>query len=58
MERDRVTEEQVLARIQAQFTEEQKRNLANFTIQNNEQELLIPQVLTLHQTILIKAETK
>jgi dephospho-CoA kinase len=58
MKRDRVTEEQVLARIQAQFTEEQKLNLADFTIQNNEQELLIPQVLMLHQTILIKAETK
>lgn len=58
IKRDRVTKEQVLARMQAQFTEEQKRDLANFYIQNNEQELLIPQVLSLHQIILSKAKTK
>lgn len=58
IKRDRVTKEQVLARMQAQFTEEQKRDLANFYIQNNEQELLIPQVLSIHQIILSKAKTK
>ena len=58
IKRDQATKEQVLARIQAQFTEEQKQNLADFRIQNNEQELLIPQVLSLHQIILLKAETK
>ena len=58
IKRDQVTKEQVLARIKSQFTEDQKQNLADFFIQNNEQELLIPQVLSLHQMILSKVETK
>jgi dephospho-CoA kinase len=48
MKRDGVTREAVEARMNNQLTQEQKLERAQYEIRNNEQELLIPQVLTLH----------
>jgi dephospho-CoA kinase len=45
MERDNITKEQVEARMNNQWTDEQKLKLANFVIHNNETDLLVPQVL-------------
>jgi dephospho-CoA kinase len=52
MERDKVTREEVLKRMQNQIDEELKMKLCNFIIYNDEQQLVIPQVLQLHQHLL------
>jgi len=49
MERDGVTKEEVISRINRQMDEERKLNRCDEVIINNEQELLIPQVLDLHR---------
>ena len=49
MERDNASEEEVLNRMNRQMEEEQKMKLCNFIITNNEQELVIPQVVKLHE---------
>jgi dephospho-CoA kinase len=50
--RDLISEEQIKARFDAQFSEDEKLKLTNFVIKNNETEFLIPQVLKLHQQFL------
>ena len=52
MERDMITEEHVLARMGNQFTEDQAKLLTDFIIINDETQLLIPQVLHLHEEFL------
>ena len=44
MNRDTLSREEVQKRIDNQWSDERKKELADFTIQNNEQNLLIPQV--------------
>ena len=50
--RDGVTIEQVRARMDKQFTDDQKFKLADHVIYNNEQRSLIAQVMDLHNTFL------
>ncbi len=57
MKRDHVAKEQVLERIATQLPEETKQALADFEIQNNEQEFIITQVLKIHETLTKKGET-
>jgi dephospho-CoA kinase len=52
MHRDSITEELVKARINKQWTEEQGIDLADYKIINDEEQLLIPQVLQLHEQFL------
>lgn len=52
MERDKASREQVLSRINRQMDEIEKMKLCDFVIKNNEEELLIPQVLQLHNKFL------
>jgi dephospho-CoA kinase len=47
MDRDNLTTEEVMKRINRQIDEEMKMKLCNFIITNNEQALVIPQVLEL-----------
>lgn len=49
MKRDGLTTDEIMKRINRQVNEEMKMKLCDFVITNNEQELLIPQVLKLHQ---------
>ncbi|HEY0730908.1 MAG TPA: dephospho-CoA kinase [Chitinophagaceae bacterium] len=51
MDRDGVTRDEVMRRINRQIDEEIKMRLCDFIIQNNEQQLVIPQVLALHQKL-------
>lgn len=53
MQRDNSSREEVMARMNKQMDEEIKMKLCNFIITNNEQQLLIPQVLALHEKLLI-----
>jgi len=52
MQRDNISAGEVKARMNKQFTEEQGRKLADFIIVNDEHQLLIPQVLQLHERFL------
>lgn len=52
MERDKATFEQVFARMQQQMNEEEKLKLCDFVVVNDESQLLIPQVLQLHEKFL------
>jgi dephospho-CoA kinase len=51
-QRDAITEEQVKARMDKQFTDEQKSKMADFFIENNEKKSIIQQVLNLHEQFL------
>lgn len=51
-ERDQIPEEVVLERIKNQWEDAKKIPLADFTILNDETELLLPQVLKIHQALL------
>ena len=51
MKRDGVTENQVLDRMAAQWSDEEKLKLADYRIDNDEKTLIIPQVLRIHDTI-------
>jgi dephospho-CoA kinase len=53
MHRDNITRQEVLNREARQFTEEKKIQLADYVIKNDESELVIPQVLKLHQEFLL-----
>ncbi|MEW6469420.1 MAG: dephospho-CoA kinase [Bacteroidota bacterium] len=49
MQRDGVTEEEVRARMRHQWSDEEKIGRSQYVIVNDERELVIPQVLKLHQ---------
>ena len=52
MQRDNSTQEAVIARMNKQMEEEKKMKLCDYVIINDEQELVIPQVLKIHEAIL------
>lgn len=52
MERDMSTHDQVLARMSQQIDEEEKIKSCDFVVVNDEQQLLIPQVMQLHEKFL------
>jgi dephospho-CoA kinase len=58
MERDGVTREEVMKRIGRQQNEDDKMKKCDFVIMNDEQQLLIPQVVELHQKLLTLAKQK
>lgn len=51
IDRDGVSREEVLARIKGQMSETEKMNRCDFTINNDESELLITQVIALHNKL-------
>lgn len=58
MERDKVSKEEVLNRMNKQLDEETKMNKCDFVLINDEQQLLIPQVLTLHEKLIQLSKQK
>lgn len=52
MARDQSSRDEVLARMKRQISEELKMKLCDFVLVNDEQELLLPQVLKLHASIV------
>jgi dephospho-CoA kinase len=52
MQRDKSTKEQVEQRMNKQIDETIKMRLCDYVINNNEQELVIPQVVALHENFL------
>ncbi len=55
MERDGITSEEVATRMKRQMDEDKKMKLCDFIIENNEEQMIIPQVLKLHHLFLEKA---
>ena len=49
MHRDHITEAEVRLRMARQFSDEAKESLADFIIMNDEHEMVIPQVIKLHE---------
>jgi dephospho-CoA kinase len=58
MQRDGISREEVLNKMRSQLDERMKMKLCDRVIINDERQLLIPQVLTLHQDLLRLAEKK
>ena len=52
MQRDKTTKEEVQQRMDMQIDETIKMRLCDFVVNNNEQELLIPQVMALHEKFI------
>ncbi len=52
MERDQVTADAVLARIEKQWPEEEKVKRADYVILNDGERLLVPQVLEIHRSLI------
>ncbi len=52
MQRDNILEDEVMNRINKQMNEEEKLSLCDFVIANDEQQMVIPQVLKLHERFL------
>lgn len=55
MVRDGLSEEDVMKRIRRQMDEDMKMKRCDFVITNDEQQLVVPQVLELHQKFISKA---
>jgi dephospho-CoA kinase len=52
MKRDGVSRQEVLLRMEKQIDEEIKMRLCDFVIINNEREMVLPQVVALHERLL------
>ena len=52
MKRDNVTEEAVRARMKNQWSEEERNKRADYIIYNDESQLVIPQVMKIHEELL------
>ena len=57
IKRDNISHEKAMARIEKQMDEETKMSLCDFVIVNNEQQMVIPQVLELHKSLLEKSKS-
>jgi dephospho-CoA kinase len=58
MKRDHITAEEVEARMSKQMNEAEKMKRCNYVIINDEMELLIPQVIALHEKLIEEAREK
>lgn len=58
MQRDGVSREEVTARMDKQMDETIKMKLCDFILSNDEQEMLLPQVIALHEKLLTLAKNK
>ena len=56
MQRDNISEAAVLARMEKQMNEEEKMKRCDIIIYNNEKELLVPQVVEVHERLLKNME--
>ena len=52
IKRDHITEAEVRLRMNKQLSDEEKEKLADFILYNNEEQLLVTQILTLHEKLL------
>jgi dephospho-CoA kinase len=58
MERDGTSKADILARMDNQWTDDKKEAAADYIIQNDGQQLVLPQVLKLHQLFSVSSSSK
>ena len=58
MQRDGISREAVVARMDKQMDDAIKMKLCDFILTNDEQEMLLPQVLVLHEKLLLLSKNK
>jgi dephospho-CoA kinase len=58
MERDKVSSDEVLKRMEQQLDEDLKMSKCDFIVVNDEQQLLIPQVLDVHEKLIVLSKQK
>ena len=58
LQRDGVSREEVIARMDKQMDESIKMKLCDFVLVNDEQEMLLPQVIALHEKLLVLSKDK
>lgn len=58
MQRDSATPEQIKQRMQKQWPDEEKMKLADYLIKNDESELVLPQIIRLHNAFLALNKSK
>lgn len=51
--RDNISEKEVLARIDKQWSDEEKIKLSDFLIHNDNQNMIIPQIIEIHQKLIL-----
>jgi dephospho-CoA kinase len=56
VQRDQLNEDQVIARMSKQMNEDDKMRLCDYVILNDESQLLIPQLVALHEILLEKSK--
>jgi dephospho-CoA kinase len=56
VQRDQLNEEQVISRMSKQMNEDDKMRLCDYVIINDESQLLIPQVIAIHEILLEKSK--
>ncbi len=54
MKRDNLTRAQIEERMNNQWTEEERLAKADFVIYNNDEQLVLPQIIELHQILILK----
>ena len=52
VKRNKLSEEEINKRIAQQLPDEEKVKFADWVIENNEENLLIPQILSIHQSLM------
>ena len=52
MQRDHLSHEEILSRMKNQLEEDSKMGLCNFVITNDEKQLVIPQVMAIHENLI------
>jgi dephospho-CoA kinase len=57
MKRDNISREKVLERVNNQWSDEEKIKHSAFVIHNNNKELLIPQILSIHEDIILRSDS-
>ena len=55
MQRQNITREQVIERINNQMSDEEKINRSQFVIHNDDEHMLIPQIIAVHQQLIDEA---
>ena len=58
MERDNISRQEVLSRISRQIDDDIKRLLCDYVLINDEQQLLLPQVIALHEKLILLSKER
>ena len=58
MQRDNISKQQVMERLNNQWQQSQKEKLADYIIYNDNEQFIIPQILDIHQYLVNSILTK